>query len=95
MQQCNLANPSDGILDAIILPKMSIGQILTQAPRLLTGTVDKSDKIIYVRGRNFKVVPLDADSADIVELDGEIVGNLPVELQVLPKKINVLCNPKP
>ena len=95
MQQCNLANPSDGILDAIILPKMSIGQILTQAPRLLTGTVDKSDKIIYVRGRNFKVVPLDADSEDIVELDGEIVGNLPVELQVLPKKINVLCNPKP
>ena len=94
MQQCNLANPSDGILDAIILPNIPIGQILTQVPRLLTGTLDKSDKIIYVRGRNFKVVPLDADSADIVELDGEIVGNLPVEIEILPgKKINVLCNP--
>ena len=29
-----------------------------------------------------------------MELDGEIVGNLPVELQILPQKINVLCNPE-
>jgi YegS/Rv2252/BmrU family lipid kinase len=95
MQQCSLADPTDGILDAIILPKMPISRILTEVPRLLRGTIYKSDRILYVRGKNFKVVPLDPDSADIMELDGEIVGNLPVELQVLPKKINVLCNPKP
>ena len=93
MQECNLANPCDGILDAIILPKMPLGKILPEIPRLLKGSLDKSDRIIYVRGRNFKVVPLDADSADILELDGEIVGNLPIEIEILEgKKVNVLAN---
>lgn len=92
MQQCNLANPSDGIIDAVILPKMKISDLLPEIPRLLKNSLDKSKKIIYVRGTNFKVVPLDAGSADIMEIDGEIVGNLPVEISVLPgKKVNVLA----
>lgn len=94
MQQCNLADPTDGILDAIIVPKAPISKLVPEVPRLMRSSLDKSKVIKYVRGKNFKVVPLDEDSADIMELDGEIVGNLPVEIQVLPQKINVLCNPE-
>lgn len=93
LRQCCLANPSDGIIDAMIVPKMKISAIVTEIPRLLNGTLDKCNKIIYVRGKNFKIVPLGSASADIVELDGEVVGRLPIEVQVLPDcKINVLAN---
>ncbi|MBO4604983.1 MAG: hypothetical protein J5667_00395 [Bacteroidales bacterium] len=94
MQQCNLADPTDGILDAIILPKMPLSSFISEVPRLLRSTLDKSKKILYVRGTNFKVVPLDDQSADIMEIDGEIVGNLPIEISIVPgKKINVLAHP--
>lgn len=94
MQQCNLADPTDGILDAVIVPKAPISKLIPEVPRLLRSTLNQSKVIKYVRGKNFKVVPLNENSADIMEIDGEIVGNLPVEIQVLPQKINVLCNPE-
>lgn len=95
MQECNLADPTDGILDAIVLPKMPVSKLIPEIPRLLRSSLDKSRKIMYVRGRNFKVVPLDADSADIMEIDGEIVGTLPIEIEILEgKKVNVLCHPE-
>lgn len=93
MRQCCLANPSDGILDAVILPKMKVSSFLCDVPKLLSGNLDQSKKIIYVRGRNFKVVPLDARSADIMEIDGEIVGNLPAEISIVQgRKIRALAD---
>lgn len=90
MQQCNLADPTDGILDAIIVPKISILALIPELPRIYRKTVHKSKKIIYTRGTDFRIVPKNDRSADIVELDGEIVGKLPLHLELLPNKINVL-----
>ena len=94
MQQCCLADPSDGILDAIIVPKIPIGKLILELPRIYRKNVHESKRIIYVRGTNFKVVPLNARSEDIVELDGEISGKLPLELELLPHKVNVLSGKK-
>lgn len=92
MQQCCLADPTDGILDAIIVPKVPILSLLPELPRIYRKNLDKSKKIIYARGKSFRIVPKDALSQDIVELDGEIVGRLPATVELLPYKINVLSN---
>ncbi len=93
MRQCVLANPSDGIIDAVIVPKLKLSTVMREIPRVLNGTLDKSKNILYVRGHNFKVVPLDARSADIMEIDGEIVGKLPIEISLLQgRKIRALAN---
>lgn len=92
MQQCCLADPTDGILDAIIVPKIPISKLVTELPRIYNKTLHESKKIIYQRGKNFKIVPLDKASEDIVELDGEIEGRLPIEIDLLPYHINVLTN---
>ncbi|MGM9753452.1 MAG: diacylglycerol/lipid kinase family protein [Candidatus Cryptobacteroides sp.] len=92
MQQCSLANPGDGILDAMIVPKIPINQLLKELPRIYTKSVHESKKILYCRGSRFRVIPHNAESADIVELDGEIVGNLPVEVELLSGQVNVLFN---
>ena len=62
--------------------------------RFTSSQTCESKRIIYVRGTNFKVVPLNARSEDIVELDGEISGKLPLELELLPHKVNVISGKK-
>ena len=92
MQQCCLADPTDGVLDGIIVPRIGIGTIIREVPRIYRKNLHESKSIIYVRGKHFKIVPLDKDSEDIVELDGEIVGTLPLEIELTENKINVLTN---
>lgn len=91
MRQCSLAKPSDGIIDAIVIPKAPILTLLPIVPKLFSGRAHKSSKIIYVRGKSIRVEPLSTDMTDIVELDGEVIGNLPVSLAVMNGQVNVLC----
>ena len=42
MQQCCLADPSDGILDAIIVPKIPIGKLILELPRIYRKNVHES-----------------------------------------------------
>lgn len=92
MQQCCLADPTDGILDAIIIPKVAISKLLPELPRIYNKSAHESKRLIYQRGKKFKVIPLNKSSEDIVELDGEIEGRLPVEIELMPYHINVLSN---
>lgn len=94
MKQVCLADPSDGILDVLVVPKLSIGRILKEMPRLFKSTINESEYIYYLRCKTLKVIPLDDSSADVFELDGEIEGNLPLEISVLERQINVLCGKK-
>ena len=92
MQQCCLADPTDGILDAVIVPKIPILSVLPELPRIYRKSLHKSKKILYARGTRFQIIPKDSLSEDIVELDGEIVGRIPATVELLPHKINVLSN---
>lgn len=92
MQQCCLAQPSDGILDAIVVPNIPVHKLLSEIPRMYNKSLHESKKIIYLRGKCFRVEPLNKESEDIVEIDGEIVGRLPVKIELLSHKINVLSN---
>lgn len=94
MRQCCLADPADGILDAMLLPKLPFSALPRQFVHILKGTTDQSKKIHYFKGKTMTVVPLNAKSADIFEMDGEIEGTLPMELTVTGRQINVLCNPE-
>lgn len=90
MRQCSLANPADGILDAMLVPKLSLSTILRELPGIFRGTIHLSDKIKYLRGKTITVTPLHSCYEDIIEIDGEIVGRLPLTVSVLPQQVNVL-----
>lgn len=92
MQQCCLAEIGDGVLDMIVVPKLSVGNLMKELPRIYKKNVHESKKVIYKRGKRFRIVPLNERSEDIFEIDGEIVGTLPVEIEVLPHTVNVLTN---
>lgn len=94
MRQCCKADPSDGILDVLVVPKMPLGKILKALPTIFNGTTSECSLMTYARGKKITIVPLDKESADLLELDGEIDGNIPMVAEVEDKYVNVLSGRK-
>ena len=90
MRQVPLAVIDDGILDLTIIPKMPLTTILRQIHRLYNGTLAESHDVIIARCKKLEVIPLDEDSADIFELDGEIEGQLPIYIEMDGRQIGVI-----
>lgn len=90
MKQVPLAVMDDGMIDYSIVPKAPIRKLLKLLPRLFNGTFHKSEYVISGRCKSIQVIPNDERSADIVELDGEIEGTLPLSIEYTGHSINVL-----
>lgn len=94
MRQVPLAVPDDGYLDFLIVPKLPLAVLVKEVRRFFTGTMDKCPYTITGRCKCLQVVPLGMNSTDIVELDGEIIGRLPMSLEVTGEKIEVIRGPE-
>lgn len=81
----------DGLIDIMVVPVVPVLAILKEVRRVFDGTTSSSSRIIYSRAREIHVAPLDARSSDIVEMDGEIIGNLPLALEATGQQISVVC----
>jgi Sphingosine kinase and enzymes related to eukaryotic diacylglycerol kinase len=90
MRQVPLAANDDGILDFMVVPKTKLSSLVKEIPRLFTGSAHESPLIRSGRCRALRIAPLDERSADILELDGEIEGRLPMLVEVTGQQINVL-----
>lgn len=84
------ARMDDGLLDIMVVPKVPIRKIVGELPRLLNKTVHESPIILYNQCSKLSLLPLDSMSHDIMELDGEIVGKMPLDVEVTGRHINVL-----
>lgn len=89
MRQTPEAVIDDGLIDVTVIPALSPFKILKEARRLFDGTLWKVKEIVKGKCRSVKVTPLEGPG-ELVEVDGETVGNIPVSLEVLPQQINVL-----
>lgn len=99
MRQTPDAIVDDGLLDVTVIPPFSIFRILREAPKLFTGRLLTVKELVTARARSVLVRVLGSAEArlsgrpaagEIVEIDGEVVGKVPVKLDVWPEKINVL-----
>ena len=79
----------DGLLDVTVIPPLKAYRIPGAARRLIDGTFLRQKEVLSFRAGTVEVLPSDGRH-DIVEVDGEITGTLPVRLEVLPDRINVL-----
>lgn len=90
MRQVPLAKIDDGLVDFTIIPKVSVLRIAREIPRLFKGTLHECDLVITGRGKSIQVVPMDESSNDIIEIDGEIEGRLPISIEATSHQINVM-----
>ena len=90
MRQVPLALNDDGLLDYMIVPKAKLRAMVKEIPRLFAGTAHESELIRSGRCRSIRIAPMDVQAQDIVEFDGEIVGRMPVVVELTGRQINVL-----
>lgn len=90
MRQTPLAVMDDGLLDVTIIPDISLWTIAMKVPRLFTGTFHKVKILTQARCREVVVLPYDQVDAEPVEVDGEVIGRVPVRMTVLPEQINII-----
>lgn len=90
MRQVPLAVMDDGLVDYAIIPKAPVRKVVRELPRLFNGTLHQSEYVISGKCRSLQIVPMDEQSGDIFELDGEIEGWLPMSIEVTGHQINVV-----
>ncbi len=90
MLQTAASEIDDGLLDVMIVPVLPLHKIVREVRRIFDGTIQESGSVIYRKCSCLKVVPLNARSADIIAMVGEVEGRLPLEITLPGQQVNVL-----
>jgi len=81
------AKLDDGVLDLIEMGDVSsLGMLFGVMPKLYSGAHIHHPKVRTSRGTSFR---FDSDVETLVDLDGETVGRLPLDVSVLPRALQV------
>lgn len=78
----------DGKFSCFIAGNVSVMDFIIQNGRLRNGKRAIHDAIEY---READEVTISASKALPIEADGELVGNLPVHVTILPRRLKFLC----
>ena len=90
MRQTPAAVLDDGLLDMTSIPDLPLKRIAREVPRLFTGTFLKVPELVVSKSKVITVIPYDMGCSEPVEVDGEVVGKVPVEFRVLDSQINIV-----
>jgi diacylglycerol kinase (ATP) len=84
------AKTNDGKLDLVLVQDLPLLQILALLPRLLTHGELRSSR---VQRKTLQRVRIETGTPSKFHGDGEILGWTPVEIEVIPRAIRILCPP--
>jgi YegS/Rv2252/BmrU family lipid kinase len=79
----------DGLFDIVTIGDASSFRILANAPRLYFGAHLRMNEVTHALARQVVARPVRKDEEIRVELDGEVVGRLPVTFEVMPRALRV------
>ena len=83
------ADPGDGLLDALLIPKRSAAEMALLAAEMLLGKHLSSDAVIFRRAKRISV---QSRPGMWFNADGELVGNEPIVFQILPRALDFIVN---
>ena len=84
------AKVDDGLFDVVAVGDVSAAKVLTNSYRLYLGTHLGMEEVNHARARRVSARPASADFVKL-EVDGELVGRLPAEFEILPGALRVRC----
>lgn len=82
----------DGALDVVIVERLSRMRLLARFPSLYRGTHLRYPEVRHHRGVRIEAI-LRGDDYAPLDVDGEAVGELSIEVEVLPKAIGIFGLP--
>lgn len=83
---CPRAVVDDGLLDVTVVHYLSLWEVLRAFAFLYNGRIYDHPKVEFHRAARVEAV---SDEPTLIEVDGEAVGKLPVEISVLPRALPV------
>jgi diacylglycerol kinase (ATP) len=81
------ADPSDGKLDVVLIPKIGAAEMALLAAQIVLGKHLSSNATIFRQAR--KVV-VRSPSGMFFNVDGELVGKAPATFQIMPRALNFI-----
>ena len=87
MRMAPLARLNDGLIDLIIVRKVSRFKLLKLFPKVFSGKHIGDPGVDYRQVKQFKIMSEDKSQ---LNLDGEVLGSTPVEVKILPKEVEML-----
>jgi diacylglycerol kinase (ATP) len=78
------ANPSDGLLDVILIPKLPAAEMVVVAAQIILGKHPSNLAITLRRARRVKIK---SKPGMWFNVDGELVGNQPARFEVMPRQL--------
>ena len=89
MQIAPRADPTDGWFDLLLVGDLSRWRLLTRFPRIYQGKLDGVSGVEQLRVRSLRAT---ADTAQVLmNIDGEPLGELPVQIEMLPAALAMLA----
>jgi len=83
------ASMHDGQFAFTVIEDANILRLLVNLPRLFTGTIHEASPAFRVSATRLRAEALDEGRPILVELDGEQPGALPLDLEILPRALQV------
>ncbi|HJM47900.1 MAG: diacylglycerol kinase family lipid kinase [Candidatus Marinimicrobia bacterium] len=87
MKMAPLARLDDGLLDLIIVRKAGRIKLLRMFPKIFSGKHIADPIVEYRQVKTFSIYP---EKQSTLNIDGEMLGNTPVKVEILTKAIEVL-----
>ena len=81
------ADPSDGLLDVVLIPRRPAAEMALLAAEILLGKHLTSSAIVF---RRAKKIAVRSRPGMWFNTDGELVGNAPVVFQIIPGALNFI-----
>jgi diacylglycerol kinase (ATP) len=80
----------DGLFDVVAVGDVSAAKVLTNSYRLYLGTHLGMREVNHARARRVHARAASGEAVKL-EVDGELVGRLPAEFEVLPRALRLRC----
>ena len=73
-----------------MIPEVKPSIILRQMHKLYTKRFLKIPQVTHAKGKEVLVVPVDRYKEQLLEIDGEVIGNAPVKFVVLDTQLQII-----
>jgi diacylglycerol kinase family enzyme len=82
---------NDGLLEVTTIDRLGMLELLRDLPVLYSDDIYKHPKVRHLRAKRIR-----AESGEVtrIEVDGEALGTLPLEVDLLPERLSVLVAPQ-
>lgn len=89
IQQLPVAVADDGLLDITMIRPVHWWHVIFRLRRLFNGTIYSIGHVIHAQGKHIRI---ESSPETHLEIDGELYGHTPVDLQVLHREVRVVIN---